>query len=109
ELAGRIRDVDVEIDPQRCQQGGDLRLQRVEPEACQGADETRAGDGRRRGVAVAGGSLDEIGLVERNETWLVPCPELVEDRLDGRPVLAKVRVRRVDDLDEDVGSVDLLE
>ena len=40
---------------------------------------------------------------------LVARPELVEDGLDGRPVLVEVRVRGVDDLDQDVGPVDLLE
>ena len=57
----------------------------------------------------AGGVLDQVGLVERDEARLVAGAQLVEDRLDRCPVLAEVRIGRVDDLEQDVGPVDLLE
>ena len=54
-------------------------------------------------------AVDQVGLVEGDEARLVAGAELVEDGLDGRAVLVDVGVGRVDDLDEDVGAVDLLE
>ena len=88
---------------------------RSRPGACQGRSpsaRTRARSpataGRRRRL-VARPGLDQVGLVEGHEPWLVARPELVEDGLDGRPVLAEVRIGRVHHLDEDVGPVDLLE
>jgi len=60
-------------------------------------------------VGADSGLLDEIGLVERNQPGLVAGAQLVEHGLDGRAVLAQVRIGRVDDLDQDVGPVDLLE
>src|SRR6185436_17767018 len=50
ELAGRVRDVDVDVDPQRGQQRGDLDTKRVEPEPGQGADQDRTSQARRRGA-----------------------------------------------------------
>ena len=55
------------------------------------------------------GAFEEVGLVEHDEARLVARPELVEDGLDRRPVLGEVGVGGVDDLDQDVGPVDLLE
>ena len=60
-------------------------------------------------VAVARRRVEQVGLVERDEPRLLAGAELVEDGLDGRAVLLEVRVGRVDDLDQDVGAVDLLE
>ena len=65
-----------------------------------------AGAGRRPSGAAG---IDEVGLVEDHEAWLVARAELVEDRLDGGPVLGDVRIGGVDDLEQDVGPVDLLE
>ena len=48
-------------------------------------------------------------MLNASEPRLVAGPELVEDGLDGRAVLLEVRVGGVDDLDQDVGPVDLLE
>ena len=100
---------DVDVDPERGQEGRDLGPERVHPEAGQGADEDRAREGRRRGTAVEGGLLDEVRLVERDEPRLVAGAELVEDGLDRGPVLSQVRIRGIDDLDQDIGPVDLLE
>ncbi len=54
-------------------------------------------------------AVEQVGLVVGHEAWLVAGAELVEDGLHGRPVLLEVGIGRVDDLDEDVGPVDLLE
>ena len=48
-------------------------------------------------------------LLSATSRGLSPAPELVEHGLDGRPVLGRVGVRGVDDLDQDVGPVHLLE
>ena len=48
-------------------------------------------------------------MLNASEARLVARPELVEDGLDGRPVLVVVVVGGVDDLDQHVGPVDLLE
>ena len=87
----------------------DAGPQRVDTVAGQGRHEDRSRDDGRRVLAVLGRAIDEIGLVEGDEARLVAGPELVEDRLDRRPVLVDVRIGRVDDLDEHVGAVDLLE
>ena len=60
-------------------------------------------------AAVARGGVEQVRLVERHEPRLVAGAELVEDGLDGRAVLLEVGVGGVDDLDQDVGAVDLLE
>ena len=100
----------VDVDPQRGEERGDLGAQRVDAEAGQRRDEHRARDDRRGASSpFARGVLDEVGLVERDEARLVARPELVEDRLDRRPVLVDVGVGGVDDLDQHVGPVDLLE
>ena len=52
---------------------------------------------------------EQVGLVEHHEARLVAGAQLVEHRLDGPPVLGRVRVRGVDDLEQDVRAHDLLE
>ena len=99
----------VDVDPERREERGDLRPERVHAEAGQGADEDRPGQRRGRRSAVERGLVDEIGLVERDEARLVSGAELIEHGLDGRSVLAEVWIRGVDDLDQHVGPVDLLE
>ena len=61
------------------------------------------------GVAPLRGGVEQVRLVERQQARLVPSAKLVEHGLDGRPVLFEVGVGRVNDLDQDVGPVDLLE
>ena len=51
----------------------------------------------------------QVDLVERDEPRLVPRSELVEDGLDGQSMLGGVPVGGIDDLEQDVGPVDLLE
>ncbi len=98
----------VDVLPERREQHRDLRPQRVHAVARQAGDEDRPGDRRAQRIGIPGG-LEQIRLVEGDEARLVARPELVEDRLDGRPVLLEVRVRGVDDLEQDVGPIDLLE
>ena len=64
---------------------------------------------RRRRLRPVGARVQEVGLVERGEPRLVAGAELVEDRLDRRPVLGAGAVRGVDDLDQHVGPGHLLE
>ena len=105
QLAGRVRDGRVDLDPQRREERRDLGAQRVDAVAGQCRHEHRATDrpaGRRR---VGSGAFDEVRLVERDEPWLVAGAELVEDGLDGLAVLGVVGIGRVDDLDEDIGRL----
>ena len=60
-------------------------------------------------VAVARRRVEQVGLVVRHEARLVAGAELVEHRLDRRPVLLGVGVGGVDDLDQHVGAIDLFE
>ena len=108
QLAGRIRDGDVDVLPQRREQRRDLGAQRVEPEPRRRRHEHRARDGRRRLRAI-GARVQQVRLVERRQARLVAGAELVEDGLDRRPVLGRVAVRGVDHLDQHVGAGHLLE
>ena len=71
QLARGVRQADVDVDPHRREQGGDLGAQRVDPVAGQRRDEDAPGDGRRRGLGVAGGRVEQVRLVERQQARLV--------------------------------------
>src|SRR4029079_14392779 len=108
ELACGVWQRDVDVDPQRCQHRGDLGTERLHAVARQRRDEDRPADRWRDGRTVHGRAIDEVGLVEYDQAWLVARPELVEDGLDRRSMLIGVRIRGVDHLEQDVGAVDLL-
>src|SRR5207247_669712 len=69
---------------------------------------SRSGDGRRRDTA-AGPLLYQVDLFEDRHPRLVAGAELVQDQLDRTAMLGTVRIRRVNDLEQHIGAVDLLE
>ena len=71
---------------------------------------TAPADDRRGQGRVGSRRVDQVGLVEDDDPGLLPGAEVVEDALDGGPMLgARARSGGVDDLEQDVGPVDLLE
>src|SRR5204862_1746828 len=98
ELARLVRDRDVDVDPQRREERGHLCAQGVETVAGQGRDEDGAADRWGGRLPVSSRLLDQVDLVERDQTWLVAGAELVEDGLDGLAVLGHVAVGGIHDL-----------
>ena len=109
QLAVGVGQRDVDVHPERGEHGRDLGPERLHAVAGQCRDEDRATDRRRDARPVECRSIDQVGLVEYHEPWLVARAQLIEDSLYGGPMLVGVRICGIDHLEQDVCAVHLLE
>ena len=108
ELARGVRDLDVDVLPQRRQQRRHLGPQRVEPEARRGGHEHGARDrGRRRSPSAPG--YRRSALLNAVRRGLSPAPSSSSTVWTVARCSVAWVVRGIDDLDQHVGAGDLLE